>query len=91
MSQKKSKPAPAPVAGDTEPTVAAGSGSAWPFVLLGVMLFGCFLHVENSGGAFRADVYQSGTKLPPPMPNEPEEVKLYKARSEEHTSELQSH
>ena len=79
MSQKKSKPAPAPAPADTEPTVAAGGGSAWPFVLLGVVLFGCFLHVENSGGAFRADVYQAGTKVPPPMPNEAEEVKLYKA------------
>jgi mono/diheme cytochrome c family protein len=77
MSQNKSKPAPPN--GDTEPTVAASGGAAWPFVLLGVVLFGCFLHVENTGGAFRADVYQSGVKLPPPMPNEPEEVKLYKA------------
>mgnify|MGYP003337034327 FL=1 len=77
MSQKKSKPAVPPA--DTEPTLAAGGGSAWPFVLLGVVLFGCFLHVENSGGAFRADVYQAGVKAPPPMPNEPEEVKLYKA------------
>lgn len=77
MSQKKSKPAP--LSAETEPTAAAGGGSAWPFVLLGVLLFGCFLHVENSGGAFRADVYQVGTRVPPPMPNEPEEVKLYKA------------
>ncbi|MFM8468415.1 MAG: c-type cytochrome [Limisphaerales bacterium] len=77
MSQNKSKSAPQNA--ETEPTMASGGGSAWPFVLLGVVLFGCFLHVENSGGAFRADVYQVGTKVPPPMPNEPEEVKLYKA------------
>ncbi len=77
MSQNKSKPAPQN--GDSEPTVAAGGGSAWPFALLGVVLFGCFLHVENTGGAFRADVYQAGVKVPPPMPNEPEEVRLYKA------------
>lgn len=77
MSQTKSKPMPQN--GDSEPTMAPGGGSAWPFVLLGVVLFGCFLHVENSGGAFRADVYQVGSKVPPPMPNEPEEVKLYKA------------
>ena len=53
MSQNKQKPA----AAETEPTIAAGGGSAWPFVLLGVILFGCFLHVETTGGAFRADVY----------------------------------
>ncbi len=79
MSQKKQKPTSAPAPVETEPSAAPGSSSAWPFVLLGVILFGCFLHVENSGGAFRADVYQVGTKVPPPMPNEPEEVKLYKA------------
>lgn len=77
MSQKKNKPVPERT--DSEPTLAAGTSSAWPFVLLGVLLFGCFLHVENSGGAFRADVYQVGTKFPPPLPNEPEEVKLFKA------------
>ena len=77
MSQKKSKPARRD--GETEPTVSVGTSSAWPFVVLGVLLFGCFLHVENTGGAFRADVYQAGTKVPPPQPNEPEEVKLYKA------------
>jgi len=74
----QNKPKPSLQNRDAEPTVAAGGGVAWPFVMLGVVLFGCFLHVENSGGAFRADVYQSGVKLPPPMPNEPEEVKLYK-------------
>lgn len=76
MSQKKSKPAPP--GAESEPTVAAGGGSAWPFVLLGVVLFGCFLHVENTGGAFRADVYQAGMKTPPPQTDEPEDVKLFK-------------
>ena len=74
MSQNKQKS----VSAETEPTIAAGGGSAWPFVLLGVVLFGCFLHVENTGGAFRADVFQAGMKNPPPQANEPEEVKLYK-------------
>lgn len=76
MSQKKSKPAPASV--ESEPAIAAGSSSAWPFVLLGVMLFGCFLYVDSSGGAFRADVYQAGMKTPPPQTDEPPEVKLFK-------------
>lgn len=76
MSQKKQKPAP--VSAETEPTVAAGGGSAWPFVLLGVILFGCFLHVESTGGAFRADVFQAGMKVPPPQADEPAEVKSYK-------------
>ena len=74
MSQNKQKPASA----ETEPTIAAGGGSAWPFVLLGVVLFGCFLHVENTGGAFRADVFQAGMKVPPPQADEPPEVKSYK-------------
>lgn len=74
----KNKKQPAPVSAETEPTIAAGGGSAWPFVLLGVMLFGCFLHVENTGGAFRADVFQAGMKVPPPQADEPIEVKLVK-------------
>ena len=76
MSQAKHKTAP--VSAGTEPTVVAGGGRAWPFVLLGVVLFGCFLHVENSGGAFRADVYQPGMKSPPPQADEPPEKKLFK-------------
>lgn len=76
MSQHKQKPAPE--SAETEPTIAAGGGSAWPFVLLGVILFGCFLYVENTGGAFRADVYQAGMKNPPPQADEPPEVKSYK-------------
>lgn len=76
MSQNKSKPAPP--SAEFEPTIAAGGGSAWPFVLLGVVLFGCFLYVENTGGAFRADVYQAGMKTPPPQTDEPEDVKLFK-------------
>ena len=67
----KNKKQPAPERAETEPTIAAGGGSAWPFVLLGVVLFGCFLHVENTGGAFRADVFQAGMKTPPPAANEP--------------------
>lgn len=74
MSQPKQKPASA----ETEPTIAAGGGSAWPFVLLGIILFGCFLHVETTGGAFRADVFQAGMKTPPPQADEPPEVKSYK-------------
>lgn len=77
MSQNKSKPAPP--GADAEPTVAAGGGSAWPFVLLGVVLFGCFLHVETTGGAFRSDVFQAGMKAPPPQADEPPEVKSYKS------------
>lgn len=76
MSDKKNKPAP--VSAESEPTIAAGGGSAWPFVLLGVLLFGCFLYVENTGGAFRADVYQAGMKTPPPQTDEPEDIKLFK-------------
>lgn len=74
----KNKKQPAPVSAETEPTIAAGGGSAWPFVLLGVILFGCFLHVENTGGAFRADVYQAGMKTLPPQTDEPPEVKAFK-------------
>ena len=74
----KNKKQPAPVSAQSEPTIAAGGGSAWPFVLLGVVLFGCFLHVENTGGAFRADVYQAGMKTPPPQTDEPPEVKSFK-------------
>jgi mono/diheme cytochrome c family protein len=77
MSQNKSKPTPP--GADAEPTVAAGGGSAWPFVLLGVVLFGCFLHVETTGGAFRSDVFQAGMKAPPPQADEPPEVKSYKS------------
>lgn len=77
MSKPKSKSAPASV--ESEPTVSADTkGSSWPFVLLIVLLFGCFLHVENTGGAFRADVFQAGMKTPPPQTDEPEPVKLYK-------------
>ncbi len=77
MSKNKNKPAPPSV--ESEPTVSAdGKGSSWPFVLLIVLLFGCFLHVENTGGAFRADVFQAGTKTPPPQTDEPPPVKLYK-------------
>ena len=76
MSKNKQKPAPERA--ETEPTIAAGGGSAWPFVLLGVVLFGCFLHVENTGGAFRADVFQAGMKNSPPQADEPPEVKSYK-------------
>ncbi|MEN9575705.1 MAG: hypothetical protein RL514_3560 [Verrucomicrobiota bacterium] len=78
MSKPKKQPAPAPVRTETEPTIAAGGGSAWPFVLLGVLLFGCFLHVENTGGAFRADVFQAGMKTPPPQTDDPPEVKAFK-------------
>lgn len=77
MSQSQPKSTPQQST-ESEPTIAAGNGSAWPFVLLGVALFGCFLHVENTGGAFRADVYQAGMKTPPPQTDEPEPVKLYK-------------
>lgn len=76
MSQNQQNPAP--LSAESEPTIAAGGGSAWPFVLLGVMLFGCFLYVENTGGAFRVDVYQAGMKTPPPQTDEPPEVKLFK-------------
>lgn len=67
-----------PESTETEPTIAAGGGSAWPFVLLGVVLFGCFLHVENTGGAFRADVFQAGMKTLPPQTDDPPEVKAFK-------------
>lgn len=84
MIQNKSKPAARTT--ETEPSVSVGTSSAWPFVLLGVLLFSCFLYVENTGGAFRADVYQAGSKVPPPMPNEPEEVKLYKRGAQEYAA-----
>ena len=74
----KNKKQPAPERTESEPTIAAGGGSAWPFVLLGVVLFGCFLHVEDTGGAFRADVFQAGMRVPPPQADEPQEVKLFK-------------
>lgn len=69
----------APPSAESEPTVAAvGTASAWPFLLLGFMLFGCFLYVENTGGAFRADVYQAGMKTPPPGAAVDPVVALYK-------------
>ncbi|NBV24365.1 MAG: cytochrome c [Proteobacteria bacterium] len=90
MSQKKSKPkpapAPAPARVESEPTIAAGSSSAWPFVLLGVVLFGCFLYVENTGGAFRADIYQTGMKTPPPVIGESIEVQLYKEGAKQYAA-----
>lgn len=76
MSKNKKQPAPERL--ETEPTIAAGGGSAWPFVALCVLLFGCFLHVESTGGAFRADVYQAGMKTLPPQTDDPPEVKLFK-------------
>ncbi|MBI5799537.1 MAG: cytochrome c [Verrucomicrobia bacterium] len=76
MSQKTKKPETE--SAETEPTIAAGGGSAWPFVLLVVLLFGCFLHVESTGGAFRADVFQAGMRTLPPQTDDPPAVKSYK-------------
>lgn len=79
MSQNKPKSTSARI--ETEPTVSTGTARAWPFVLLGVLLFGCFLHVENSGGAFRADIYQPGDKTPPrAAAKSPEEQLLDRGR-----------
>jgi mono/diheme cytochrome c family protein len=97
MSKKKHKPSPAAPAAaasqrvpkqaaaqaaESEPGVSVASpSSAWPFVALGVLLFGCFLYVENTGGAFRADVFQGDYKTPPrAAAKSPEEQLLDRGR-----------
>lgn len=43
---------------DAEPTVVTSSRPVWPFILLGVMLFGGLLYTDQRAGGFDNQVYE---------------------------------